>query len=123
MQDKETLAHRADDEQLPLVIGVDLGGTQMRVAVMRGATLLSRVGLLTGENPAPDRVMPRVFVAIQEALGQANVSIADVAGIGIAAPGPLDSKTGVVFAPPNMPGWDHVPLRDIFTEQYHIPIY
>ncbi len=123
MQDKETLAHQADDEQLPLVIGVDLGGTQMRAAVMRGATLLSRVGLLTGENPAPERVMPRVFVAIQEALEQANVSIADVAGIGIAAPGPLDSKTGVVFAPPNMPGWDHVPLRDIFSEQYHIPIF
>lgn len=123
MQDKETLAHQVDDEQLPLVIGVDLGGTQMRVAVMRGATLLSRVGLLTGENPAPERVMPRVFAAIQEALEKANVSIADVAGIGIAAPGPLDSKTGVVFAPPNMPGWDHVPLRDIFSEQYHMPIF
>lgn len=123
MQDKETLARQADDEQLPLVIGVDLGGTQMRAAVMRGATLLSRVGLLTGENPAPERVMPRVFAAIQEALEQANVSIADVAGIGIAAPGPLDSKTGVVFAPPNMPGWDHVPLRDIFSEQYHMPIF
>ncbi|MGI9057428.1 MAG: ROK family protein [Ktedonobacteraceae bacterium] len=123
MQDKETLAHQADDEQLPLVIGVDLGGTQIRAAVMRGATLLSRVGLLTGENPAPERIMPRVFAAIQEALEQANVSIADVAGIGIAAPGPLDSKTGVVFAPPNMPGWDHVPLRDIFSEQYHMPIF
>lgn len=123
MQDKETLAHQVDDEQLPLVIGVDLGGTQMRVAVMRGATLLSRVGLLTGENPAPERIMPRVFAAIQEALEKANVSIADVAGIGIAAPGPLDSKTGVVFAPPNMPGWDHVPLRDIFSEQYHMPIF
>lgn len=123
MQDKETLAHQTDDEQLPLVIGVDLGGTQMRTAVMRGATLLSRVGLLTGENPAPERIMPRIFAAIQEALEQANVSIADVAGIGIAAPGPLDSKTGVVFAPPNMPGWDHVPLRGIFSEQYHMPIF
>ncbi len=123
MQDKVTLAHQTDDAQLPLVIGVDLGGTQIRTGVMRGATLLSRVGLLTGENPAPERIMPRIYAAIQEALEKANVSIADVAGIGIAAPGPLDSKTGVIFAPPNLPGWDHVPLRDIFTEQYHIPIF
>ncbi len=36
-------------DDLPLVVGVDLGGTQLRAAVLRGATLISRVGLLTGE--------------------------------------------------------------------------
>ena len=123
MQDKETLAHSSENSQLPLVIGVDLGGTQMRIGVLRGVTLLSRVRMLTGKDPAPDRVLPRVYTAIRQALQQANVSMEQVAGIGIAAPGPLDSKTGVVFAPPNMPGWDHVPLRDLFMEQYHVPIF
>jgi len=123
MQDKDSLAHRANDDSLPLVVAVDVGGTQMRTAVVRGATLLSRVGLQTGENPTPERIMPRLFAAIHEALAQANVSLSQVAGIGIAAPGPLDSKTGIVYSPPNMPGWDSVPLRDIFTEQFHIPIY
>lgn len=123
MQNKETVVHSSENNQLPLVIGVDLGGTQMRVGILQGAKLLSRVGMLTGQNPAPDRVLPRVYTAIQQALQQANVSMEQVVGIGIAAPGPLDSKTGVVFAPPNMPGWDQVPLRDLFMEQFHLPIF
>ena len=117
------LAHSSEESQLPLVVGVDLGGTQLRTGVLRGPKLLSRIGMLTGKDPTPDRILPRIYNAIQQALKQANVSITDVVGIGITAPGPLDSKTGIVFAPPNMPGWDHVPLRDLFTEQYHIPIF
>ncbi len=112
-----------DESQLPLVVGVDMGGTQLRAAVLRGSTLLSRVGLMTGEDPSPGRIIPRLYAAIGEALEQANASLEQIAGIGIATPGPLDSRTGVIFSPPNLPGWDHVPLRDIFTEHYHIPIY
>ena len=110
-------------DQLPVVVGVDLGGTQIRTAVLRGPTLLSRVGLLTGANPLPDRLLPRIYTAIQEALDKAGTTLEQVAGIGIAAPGPLDYRTGVIFTPPNLAGWDRVPLRDLFTEQFHIPVF
>ncbi len=103
-------------QALPLVIGVDLGGTQIRTAVLRGAELLSRVALLIGEDTAPERVIPRIFNAIQQALDQAQTTLDRVAGIGIAAPGPLDNRTGIIYAPPNIPGWDRVPLRDIFEK-------
>src|SRR5947209_5198099 len=96
-----------DTPDLPLVVGVDLGGTQLRVAVLRGATLLSRVGLLTGENPAPERIIPRIYDAIGQAVNEAGTSLDQVAGIGIGAPGPLDNRTGVIFAPPNLPGWEN----------------
>ncbi|TMD49300.1 MAG: ROK family protein [Chloroflexi bacterium] len=76
-------------DQLPLVVGVDLGGTQIRTAVLRGPTLLSRVSLLTGANPSPDRILPRIYTAIQEVLDKAGATLEQVAGIGIAAPGPL----------------------------------
>src|SRR5256886_9410272 len=129
MQNKDTVADTTlsqqsfNDDQLPLVVGVDLGGTQVRTAVLRGPTLLSRVSLMTGKNPSPGRIITRVYTAIEEALSKAGTTIEQIAGIGIAAPGPLDSKTGVVFTPPNMAGWDHVPLRDLFTEHFHIPIF
>lgn len=42
-----------DDRQWPLSIGVDIGGTQMRAAVLQGSALISRVGLLTGTESAP----------------------------------------------------------------------
>ncbi|GCE05185.1 ROK family protein [Dictyobacter aurantiacus] len=110
-------------EDRPLVIGVDLGGTQIRTAVLRGEKLLSRVGLLTGDAPSPDRVIPRMFDSIQQALREANVTLDEIAGIGIGAPGPLNSRTGVVFSPPNLPGWIDVPLRSIFFEKFNIPIH
>ncbi len=110
-------------EHLPLVVAVDLGGTQMRIAVLRGAQLLSRVGLLTGEDPLPERIFPRIFQAIQQVLTRANVSLEQVVGIGIGAPGPLDGRTGIVYAPPNLPGWENVPVRELFSQQFHVPIF
>ena len=77
-------------DHLPLVVAVDLGGTQIRAAVLRGASLLSRVNLLTGENPTPERIIPRIFGTIEEALSKAGITLKQVAGIGIGAPGPLD---------------------------------
>lgn len=107
----------------PLVIGVDLGGTQLRTAVLQGAILKSRVNLLTGEDPTPDHIMPRIFQAVEQALEAADTTLDEISGIGIAAPGPLDNRTGVVFAPPNLPGWDHVPLKDLFQQRFNVPIF
>ena len=110
-------------EHLPLVVAVDLGGTQMRTAVLRGAKLLSRVGLLTGENPTPERILPRAFEAIEQVLTKAEVSLEQIMGIGIGAPGPLNSHTGVVYDPPNLPGWKNVPVRELFSQQFRVPIF
>src|SRR5260221_6196286 len=102
----------------PVVIGVDLGGTQIRAAVLRGAELISRVAQLTGEDTAPEHLIPRIFTAIRQALDEARTTLEQVAGIGIATPGPLDHRTGIIYAPPNMPGWDRVPLRDSFEQHF-----
>ncbi len=124
---KEEIGDSADqstnEDKLPLVVGVDLGGTQLRAAVLRGATLISRVGLLTGENPVPDRIIPRMFHAVRQAITEAQVSPDQIAGIGIGAPGPLNARTGVVFDPPNLPGWNNVPLRDLFNEEFSLPVF
>src|SRR5713226_4221376 len=107
-----------ETRNLPVVIGVDLGGTQIRAAVLRGAELISRVAQLTGEDTAPEHLIPRIFNVIRQALDEARTTLDQVAGIGIATPGPLDHRTGIVYAPPNMPGWDSVPLRDIFEQHF-----
>ena len=67
--------------------------------------------------------MPRLFKAVRQALDEAHVSLKDIAGIGIGAPGPLDNHTGVVFSPPNLPGWENVPVSELFSREFHVPIY
>lgn len=111
------------EEQLPLVVAVDLGGTQMRAAVARGKTLYSRVSLLMGDDPTPERVLPRMYAAIEDALAHASIGIEQVAGIGIAAPGPLDYKTGVIYEPPNLPAWRGVPLGDLVAHRFGVPVH
>lgn len=114
----------SDMQNLPLVLGVDIGGTQIRAAVLRGATLLSRVRLLTGEDSTPDRVIPRICVAIQQALTEAGIELEQVRGIGVGSAGQLDSRTGVIFSAQNLLGWDHVPLRDELKRTFiNTPLY
>ncbi len=110
-------------ENAPLVVGVDLGGTQIRAAVLQGAEMRARAATLTGHDATPERVLPRIYVTMQEALEQAGVRLEEIAGIGVAAPGPLDNREGVLYSPPNLPSWKAVPLRELLSQQFHCPVY
>ncbi len=43
--------------------------------------------------------------------------------IGISCGGPLDSRRGVILSPPNLPGWDDVPVVSFFADRYHVPVH
>ena len=42
--------------------------------------------------------------------------------IGISCGGPLDSEKGIINSPPNLPGWDAVPIVDIFRQEFEVPV-
>ncbi len=42
--------------------------------------------------------------------------------IGISCGGPLDSKKGVIYSPPNLPGWDAVPIVEIFQKEFNVEV-
>jgi glucokinase len=112
-----------NQQNLPLVLGVDLGGTHIRAAVLQGLKLHSRVSSPTGENPTPERLLPRVYGIIRQALDEAHLTLDQITGIGVATPGPLNNRTGVIYSPPNLPGWDNVPLRDLIQQQFNKPVF
>ncbi len=109
---------------VPFVIGVDLGGTQIRAAVIHESTLISRANRMTPASEGPDAVIADISQTVHEALESAEISMKDIKGIGVSTPGPLNPKTGVVFTAPNLEGWTDVPLRDklqaIFPD---LPVY
>jgi len=114
---------RAGTSGGPVVIGVDLGGTQVRAALVQDGKLLSRVGYLTQDEDGFEAVMRRIKDAVLEAAQQGGALLEQVVGIGIGAPGPLDSRTGILFAPPNLKGWRNVPLRQLLYEEFYLPVY
>jgi glucokinase len=106
----------------PLIVAVDLGGTQTRAALCGAdGQIFRRVARLTEAKEGTDAVMGRIYEAISEAIGDAP--LAEVAGIGIGAPGPVNPTTGVVREAPNLPGWQDVPLRTLISERFARPTF
>jgi glucokinase len=104
------------------IVGVDLGGTQIRacVADMAGAIVReARQPTRAGEGLGP--VMSRITETVSEVM--AGISRRDIVGIGMGSPGPLDPNSGVVVEAANLPGWKNVPLRDILQKEFGLPVY
>ena len=103
------------------IIAVDLGGTQIRTARYDlDLNLLQRENTLTQANLGVQPTTDRMKAFIRKVLPE---SADDIMGIGISSPGPLNPFTGVIVAPPNLPGWLDVPLRDIMEAEFNLPVY
>ncbi len=103
------------------IIGVDLGGTQMRAALFdEQLNILRRVAEPTRASEGLERVVPRLLQTIERAL---PTDVKSLAGIGVSVPGPINPHAGTVVKPPNLPGWHHVPIRKIIQERFGCPTY
>lgn len=110
--------------QTPLMVGVDLGGTQTRAAVVRDEEIIAKVSHPTPAAEGPAAVIAAIVAAVHEAMQMAETGVAEIGGIGISAPGPLNAKTGIVYETPNMHGWHDVPLRDEVAKAFpYVPVY
>ncbi|MDN5332366.1 MAG: glucokinase [Tepidanaerobacteraceae bacterium] len=106
-----------------IAVGIDLGGTKIATgAVDEEGNLLWRVELPTLAREGPGRVIQRMKESVYGVLQKLGLSLTDIAGIGIGVPGPMDARRGVVKNPPNLPGWDDVPLLSIMQEEFNIKI-
>jgi glucokinase len=105
------------------VLGIDIGGTKLAVGVATDDGRLLSTGLVpTFALEGPDAVIRRVVDLANRALADAGLTAADVAGIGVGCTGPLDTVTGIVHDPPNMPGWEVVPVGPRLAEAFGRPV-
>jgi len=98
-------------------IAVDLGGTQLRVAQVGDDGAIhwqSSVPTINEGNPA--QVIEQISQLIAE---QAH---ATPVGIAVAAPGPLDTRSGVVRRIPTLKGWENVDLCHLLTSRFDYPV-
>ena len=92
-------------------IGVDLGGTNLRIGAHTPEHgLLETILLRTRLKDGPQAVTADMCAAIQQ-LRKKYETAFDLGGIGIGSPGPLELPAGILRKPPNLPGWDGFPLR------------
>ncbi len=103
------------------IIAVDLGGTQLRTARYdHDLNLLQRESTLTRAELGPQSTIKRLIAYIDKVMPSCRD---DLIGIGVSSPGPLNPTTGVVIAPPNLPGWNNVPLGDLIAQEFGLPVF
>ncbi len=92
-------------------IGVDLGGTNLRIAAVDvNGHLVEKVTLGTKVSLGRDHVLNDMCEAIQH-LSEKYKNSAKMLGIGIGVPGIIDMETGLLRESPNLPGWADYPVR------------
>lgn len=110
---------------LPLVVGVDLGGTSISVAVVNAATgdILAMVRRKTNAEEGAAAVCERIAVTVRKVIKEAGVRRKDLCGVGVGVPGPVNPMTGVVATCPNLgDSWDDFPLSVTLAELLNLPV-
>lgn len=103
-------------------LGIDIGGTKCAViAGTEDMEILEKISFPTETNKGPGHAINLLLNcagSITEKLGLQGLQ-----SIGISCGGPLDSKKGLVQSPPNLPGWDNIPIVQLFHEKFNVPVF
>jgi glucokinase len=107
-----------------VLVGIDLGGTSIKVG------LVSPAGELLGEKRAPtdvpagpSRAAGRMVDLAGELLGERGLAKDAVQACGIGSPGPLNTRAGCIVKTPNLAGWDGFPLAPRVAEGLGVPAF
>lgn len=102
-------------------LALDIGGTKTTAAIGScDGEIFSRVSIPTRAQEGFDvawsvilRLAQKVYEANRERVSSISVSIG----------GPLDAALGKILSPPNLPGWDEIPLKDLLEQEFGLPVH
>ena len=102
-----------------IYLGLDIGGTKCAVVVGDSSfTIKKKIFFETKVERGYEAILADFKQHITSLL--AEFSTSNLKRIGISCGGPLDSKTGMIYSPPNLPGWDSVPITKIFSDAFGV---
>lgn len=108
--------------QKDIWIGFDLGGTKMlTIAYDKDWKPIARRRRKTRGRDGSDSGVQRIGSTIARLLEENEISLEQVAGIGIGCPGPIDLDHGRILTTPNL-GWDDVEIRRYLKERFKCPV-
>ena len=84
------------------LIGIDIGGTKCAISTLRDGLVVEEERFATG---SPAETLPRIYLWLET-----HADLTNPPRIGISCGGPLDESKGLILSPPNLPGWDAIPI-------------
>jgi len=103
-------------------IGVDIGGTNIKVGVV--SSMGKTISKLAARSVLGDGAgvgLEHLYRTIENVVNDSQVPWEKIGGIGVAAPGTMDIPNGIIFHPFNLPGWENLPLRNLVAERFGKP--
>ena len=112
-----------DNAKTQCLIGVDLGGTKILAGVFDTAfNCLGQVKISTKAHRGPDEVINRIARCVKDTVDECDLSMSQVRGVGIGAPGAVDTQEGRVIFAPNL-GWENLPLKKSLEKLLDVPVF
>ncbi|BAP84675.1 hypothetical protein LOOC260_100960 [Paucilactobacillus hokkaidonensis JCM 18461] len=107
-----------------MFIGIDLGGTNIKVGLFDDQLQhVDELWRATQSELNSATVISNMIATVQDLLVQNQIQASTIQAIGIGVPGLLDIDAGVSKFSPNFMNWQDVPIKEIFENQFHVPVF
>jgi len=114
----------AESGKADYVVGVDLGGTKILAGLFNNSLECSSTSKVsTKPQRGVEAVIERIDRCVRDAVDEADLSLKQVAGVGVGAPGAVDGSAGNVIFAPNLDGWKDVPLKKELEKHLGVPVF
>lgn len=108
---------------MEVIVGIDIGGTKCAVSfaeVDEETVRIMHKEVMPTETQNFEKAMQEFIICIEKKLRKEPEW--RLQAIGVSCGGPLDSKKGLILAPPNLPKWDHVDCLTPLAERFSVPV-
>ncbi len=107
----------------PFFLGIDLGGTNIKSGVVDDlGRPLSSISLATEADRGAVVGLDNLVAAGIKAVAESGLDWDRIAAVGLGSPGTMDIDAGMLLDPPNLPGWDNLPIRQLLADRLKKPV-
>lgn len=104
-------------------LGVSLSTRRLRVGLANfQGQIVDHVDVTIRNTITPEETVDLIQQNVQMLVEKHQVPTEKLVGVGVAAPGPLDTHTGLITVPPDLPNWRNVPLQKLLEERLQLPV-
>ena len=101
-------------------LGLDIGGTKSAAIIGTSAgDIVERVEWASNAKQGYEQMLNGIIESAKKMI----VKYPEISSTGVSIGGPLDAKNGIIQSPPNLPGWDNIPLKNILEENLSLPVH
>ena len=104
-------------------IGMDVGGTNVKAALVdKNGSIIYSDTVPTRAEMGYEYTIANMIAAVKNLMKESKIPKENIDGIGFGFPGQIDCDNGIVRLAPNIPGWVNIPIADIFSKEFELPV-